>query len=220
VVQERGAVALEDLVALTGTDHPHGEVRLRSYVADANWLEQTLSRIEAILKDFHEQEPLAKGMTSDDARRAAGLHDARLFGEIVEHAPGRLAHDGPLLRLASHAVRFSPEQEAARAKVLGAASGFAPPGFAELQRAHGGKLLAALVDCGDLVKLSSDMVFSRASIEDAKRILSDAVAAEGPLTASRIRELLGTSRKYAIPLLEYLDATGFTRRDGDVRTVR
>ena len=42
-------------------------------------------------------------------------------------------------------------------------------------------------------------------------------AREGPLRAARIKEILGTSRKYAIPLLEYLDAAGFTRRRGDVR---
>ena len=220
VVAERGVIPADDVVALTGTKEPRGAVRLRSYAADPGWLDRTLSRIEAILRDFHEAEPLARGMPRDDARRAASIPDARLFLEILEQAPERVALEGALLHLVSHAVRLTPEQEAARAKLMDAASGFAPPSLAELQRSHGGKLVGALIDSADLVKLSPQMVFSRTALEDAKRIMSEAVASEGPLTASRIRELLGTSRKYVIPLLEYLDATGFTRRDGDVRTVR
>ena len=220
VVAERGVIPADDVVALTGTKEPRGALRLRSYVADPSWLERTLSRIEAALRDFHEAEPLARGMQRDEARRAASIPDARLFLEILEQARDRIALEGALLHLASHAVRLTPEQEAVRAKLFDAAAGFSPPSLAELQQSHGGKLVAALIDSGDLVKLSPQMVFSHTALEDAKRILSEAVAVEGPLTASRIRELLGTSRKYVIPLLEYLDATGFTRRDGDVRTVR
>jgi selenocysteine-specific elongation factor len=81
-------------------------------------------------------------------------------------------------------------------------------------------LISALIDTGDLVKITPVMVFTQDSVERAKQLIADAARSDHAFTTSRLREILGTSRKFAIPLLEYLDATGFTRRDGDVRVVR
>ena len=74
-----------------------------------------------------------------------------------------------------------------------------------------------LLDDGALVRVADDIVFTEDQIADAKEQITRATEADGPMTASQVRALLDTSRKYAIPLLEYLDAVGFTRRAGDVR---
>jgi selenocysteine-specific elongation factor len=96
-------------------------------------------------------------------------------------------------------------------------SGFSPPSLTSLIDTHGEPLVRALLDAGVLVKISEGFVLSAFQLEYAKRLIAEGTQREGPLTAARIKELLGTSRKYAIPLLEYLDAAGFTRRRGDVR---
>jgi selenocysteine-specific elongation factor len=69
-----------------------------------------------------------------------------------------------------------------------------------------------------LVRLSPDLVVTPAVLDHATRVAREHAA--GGMTVSALREALGTSRKYAVPLAEYLDATGVTRRQGDLRFPR
>jgi selenocysteine-specific elongation factor len=71
---------------------------------------------------------------------------------------------------------------------------------------------------GRLVRVSADLVMTPATIERALTLIR-AAGSDG-MTVSDVRAALGTSRKYAVPLLEYLDAQGLTRRVGDVRVAR
>jgi selenocysteine-specific elongation factor len=68
------------------------------------------------------------------------------------------------------------------------------------------------VDNGTVVKLKDEVLFHRDTIEEAKRIVAEAIRARGPIEAAQVRDLTGTTRKYVIPLLEHLDDVGFTRR--------
>lgn len=221
-VAERGVVAREDLPWITGSGaEPKDAVLLGSYALSRARFEEQAAALERVLAAFHAREPLAQGMPREDARAAAGLDDARLFGELVEALAGRVAAEGPIVRLESHRVTLSPEQDAARAAIMQTLAGarFAPPARAELERAHGPSLVRALLDQGVLVKISDDIVFGARELDEAKVAIADAFRQEGPLTAARIRDALGTSRKYVIPLLEHLDRTGFTRRRGDLREI-
>jgi selenocysteine-specific elongation factor len=74
------------------------------------------------------------------------------------------------------------------------------------------------VRSGALVRISSELVFTRELVERAGSIVREA-GADG-ITLSALRERLGTSRKYAVPLAEHLDRTGVTRRSGDLRFAR
>src|SRR5207244_3780760 len=111
------------------------------------------------------------------------------------------------LKLATHRVALSPEHERARATLHEelAAAGFAPPPLSELRKHYGDAIVRALIDSQELVKIANDLVFGAAQLDSAKEKIADAIAREGPLTAARIKDVLGTTRKYAIPLLEYLD---------------
>ena len=114
---------------------------------------------------------------------------------------------------------LSLEEETARDVLLEQirATGFSPPSLTSLIDTHGDALVRALIDSGELVKIGDNFVLSAKQLDRAKQLIAEGATREGPLTAARIKELLGTSRKYAIPLLEYLDAAGFTRRRGDLR---
>ena len=80
------------------------------------------------------------------------------------------------------------------------------------------QLVAIAVADGELVELSDELVIHRQTLEEIQQKLREAFQRQSEgLTLSQIREVLGTTRKYAVPLCEYLDQTGFTRRDGDVR---
>ena len=78
-------------------------------------------------------------------------------------------------------------------------------------------LLAEMESAGQLVRLAGDIAMTSTALEQAMSLLRDA-ATDGPLTASEARQVLGTSRKYILPLLEELDRRGITRRSGDTRT--
>ncbi len=79
------------------------------------------------------------------------------------------------------------------------------------------QLVAIAVADGDLVELSDDLVIHRETLEHVQTQLRDRMSGGDGLSLSEIRELLGTTRKYAVPLCEYLDHSGFTRREGDLR---
>jgi selenocysteine-specific elongation factor len=76
--------------------------------------------------------------------------------------------------------------------------------------------LEALVEAGDLVKIGN-FFLTAGSAADARRLVRERIGSEGPVTVAQIRDLLQTSRKYAVPLAEWLDATGATIRKGDLR---
>jgi selenocysteine-specific elongation factor len=222
VLAERGVVPRADFARLTGVeDPPSSAVALRTYVLSKPRFDELTASIERTLRAFHQREPIARGMPREEARAESGIAEPRLFAEVLDGMPQRIESDGPLVRLSGHRVTLSPEQERGRDDILRTLeeSGFAPPSLADLARLHGDKLTRALLDSGELIKVGADIVFSRRAIEDAKSRIAEAFRREGPLTASRIREVLGTSRKYVIPLLEHLDAAGFTKRRGDVREI-
>ena len=103
------------------------------------------------------------------------------------------------------------------------AGGTKPPSIKELtdsakkNKDSVGELLRLAGENGDLVAVSKDLFFHREVMDKTKNQLRDEFASRGNLTMSDIRQIIDTSRKYAIPLCEYLDSIGFTERDGDNR---
>jgi selenocysteine-specific elongation factor len=135
---------------------------------------------------------------------------------------GEIGEKGPLVFLPVHKVRFSPEQERAIHTLLErfAASPYSPPPIKDVQAEVGEDLFNALVDLDYLMPVSSDVVFRRV---DYDRMLADVqrlFEQHGTLTAGQVRDHFKTSRRYALALLEHLDAVGITIRDGDVRRLR
>jgi selenocysteine-specific elongation factor len=70
---------------------------------------------------------------------------------------------------------------------------------------------------GDLVEINQEMYLHRDDEARLRSLIGAALAGNEGLTVSEIREVLNTSRKYAVPLVEYLDRVGFTQRLGDKR---
>ena len=219
LLDERGVVPADDFAWLAGTEPPPGP--LNGYAASPGWIDGVTESVVQAIRSFHEENPLARGMQRQDVRNAAGVDDSRLFAALVDALAETVAVDGPLLRLASHRISLSADQQVSRDRLVRTLedAGFTPPSLAGLIAAHGASLVEALVHSGDIVKVSPDIAFGRDRFEDGKRAIAETIKAEGPATASRIRDVLGTSRKFLIPLLEHLDATGFTKRTGDVRVL-
>jgi selenocysteine-specific elongation factor len=137
----------------------------------------------------------------------------------------QLAVEGDIVRHRTHRVVLQEQEASARAAIEGAfeKAGLAVPALADvlaqsgIEPARARTLLQLLLREGQLVRVSEDLVFHRTALDQLRAGL--AVLKGSRITVPEFKERTGISRKYAIPLLEYLDREKITRRDGDARTV-
>jgi selenocysteine-specific elongation factor len=231
VVEERGAVRAADLGPLVGsTPREVAEsVRAGPWWVSEDALGALRAAMRGALERFHRTHPLRRGMDAIDARRELAsarpdLAPALEQGLAVEilgllEAEGDLVREGTILRSAGHRVSLGErEPEAARLVEAVDTGQPTPPTFAELQAAgFSRELIEACVSTGRLVRVSPEVLLTPDFLARAQAAARDGAAQPEGLTVSRFREVLGTTRKYALPILTHFDAVGLTRREGDVR---
>jgi selenocysteine-specific elongation factor len=156
-------------------------------------------------------------MPLEELRAAFGL-DRRLWTEILGlwRSAAAIMVEGDLVWVAAHMVRLGVEQRAAAAPLLNAlaAQPLAPPPARELP-ALDPEILAALLQEGDPVALSEDILVRRQAYAAMRDTALAIIEQEGHVTVAMLRDQLGTSRKFAQALLEHLDDRRVTRRIGD-----
>jgi selenocysteine-specific elongation factor len=186
--------------------------------------EALASRAERLLGAAHRRSPLRAGPPREEVRSLIGLPPRR-FTALVElmAREGRLVERGSALALPGHRPALTPAQEAAwlRAKEALARELLQPPSPATLESDFGldRELAAALADRGELVRIGSDAVFLPVAVARFAAAVIDELATRPTITVARARDLTGSSRKHVLPLLQYLDDHGVTRRSGDDRVL-
>lgn len=192
-------------------------------IAPAAWDEFVLA-VRQRIEEYHRRYPLRPGIGRETVRTGLDV-EARLFDEAVELlvSQGHVAAEGATLRLPEHAVAFSDEHKRAVERVMDALQEqpYSPPSWDELLGLEGVdvELLNALVERGELVKVTAEHVFPRAVMEHIEGRVVAHIHEHGSVDVAALRDMLGTSRKYALPILEYLDSVDVTRRMGDVRVL-
>jgi len=188
----------------------------------ADAVEATMQFLRNQVETYHKRNPLRAGFDLLVLRNESKLEEAlyrRSLDELVRR--GVLAVENGKARLSEFAVKLSREDAEAAAEVEKAlkASKFATPRLEELRAKFPkynaervDRVLGLLVEQGTVVKLKDEVLFHWDTVEEAKRIVAEAIRARGPIEAAQVRDLTGTTRKYVIPLLEHLDDVGFTRR--------
>jgi selenocysteine-specific elongation factor len=179
--------------------------------------------IKKIADEFHRKNPLKTGMLKEELRARFNI-DPRLFGNLLT-AVKDIIIDKELIRLATFSVALSQGDETVKSKIFGLIekSGFQPPSKEELSQAlkleqkHLSDILGLMTKEGSLVRIS-DTIHITSSIYD-KMIadLKSFYSNKPEMTVAEFRDVLNTSRKYALPFLEYLDSHKITLRVGDVR---
>jgi len=224
---ERGAVAISDARAVTGATGgrpPAGVEALGDHYADATRLRQWADAVRTALAGHHAANPLARAAPRPVVDRALAEHGCpdAVVDDVLgwcERA-GFVVRESAGLRLPDHRVALDEDQRRARDALLAAldADPFAPPSLSDAAASAGVSrpLLAEMESAGQLVRLAADIAMTSTAVDEATALLR-AAAVDGPLTASEARQVLGTSRKYVVPLLEELDRRGVTRRTGDTR---
>jgi len=229
LVRERGAIAAADVPRLVGTEAPRSAM-VGAWAVDPEIRAEWERAVSETLAGFHDLEPLAPGAPAVEIRvvvaerlRTAG---APTESELVDAAIGAMIDAGAIereagtLRLVGHRVSLDADDVDVQRLLseIGGENDAAPPTIAELERAGVSRgVVDAAVAAGHAVRVSKDLVFTPEVVARAEDLVR--AAAEG-ITVSAFREGLGTSRKYALPLLEHFDRTGVSRRDGDLRFPR
>jgi selenocysteine-specific elongation factor len=227
---ERGAVRVGEVTLLTGA-LPGTVGRVGEWLVRDEILGAVERAVDDRLGAFHREHPLEEGaglaMARDAAvgalRHAGAPAPRELVDTLLEEleARGVIARSASSIRRAEHRVALEEHGEDVD-RLLAAVGGdheAQPPTVKELRVAgFAREVIDAAARAGLVVKVSADLVFTPALVSRAEAIVRDAEA-DG-ITVSAFRERLGTSRKYALPLLEHFDQRGITRRDGDLRFPR
>jgi selenocysteine-specific elongation factor len=231
LVTERTLIRAADVFLLTGTGADAavraGAVRLGAWLAAPRLIAETSATLTAALSTFHRDHPLRPGLEVSEARmllaeRHPALSDQGVADSLLAHLSESsvLVREGPTLRLAEHRTSTAGREDADRLVAAVAAGEPAPPSIRELTgQGFDLELIRATCAEGRLVRVSPDIVVTPRLLSEAEQIVRAKGVPPG-VTVSAFREALGTSRKYAMPILEYFDARGITRRSGDVRLVR
>lgn len=198
------------------------------YIA-ASALDGVAASCRTMLSDYHAKNPLHAGMKAAEFRQ-------KLFGAL-DHAladalTAQLNQEGVVKRvgeryaLADFEVRYTKRQSAMREKLLQAyRKADIEPGtleevaamFRPNERADFKQVIESLLSGGELFMLSPEICYDKKAYERACGAVRAHYAENDTLTLAQLRDLLGTSRKYALTILEHFDKTGVTKKEGDLR---
>jgi len=203
-------------------------VALGNLLIQTEAFERMKQAIVEALARFHEHTGLAAGITAATLRE-----NVRANSEVFNFALDSLLRDrkveavAELVRLPGHGVVMEDEETESR-KIIEqtfAAAGLKVPALKDvlaglkIDRARAHKIMTLLLREKILIKVSDDLVFHQSTLDDLRKSLAAQKQLSPRLDVARFKDLTGVSRKYAIPLLEYLDRERVTRRVGDERVI-
>jgi selenocysteine-specific elongation factor len=182
----------------------------------------------AALDAFHKANPLVGGISKEQLREKLQLQPT-----VMEALLGSLTRDkklevsGEQVRLAGRGVQLKDEEAKAKEQIekAFASAGLKVPLMKEVlasvpvDKARAQKLVTLLLRDRVLVKVADEMVFHHSALERLRQLMAQQKAKSPKIDVGAFKDLLGVTRKYAIPLLEYLDQQRVTRRVGDERII-
>jgi len=203
-------------------------VRIGELLLDLSDLEALKLYITQTVGDFHKRNPLVNGINKEELRErqeaSADVFDAAL-GMLVREKKVEVV--GDVVRLAGHGVVMKEEEAESKDEIerAFASAGLKVPALREVMAAlkidktRAQKIVTLLLRDKVLIKVSDDLVFHRSALTQLRGQISALKTKSATIDVAKFKELTGVSRKYAIPLLEYLDRERVTRRAGDAREI-
>ena len=222
---------MPELIARTGMTQNEIEraakdlISVQQWFMDREWFENKVVRLRTSLKEFHKRSPLLAGITREEFRaKEIAAAPAAVLDAMIASAKDIVA-EGDTLRLRSHTLHLKQDEEAAIGKIESAfqSAGLSVPSAAEVlatcgvDPARAKSLLQILYRGGKLKKISDDLTYHATAIDRLRGLLASHKGES--FGVPDFKEWTGISRKYAIPLLEFLDRERVTRREGDKRIV-
>lgn len=185
-------------------------------------------RMARLVEELHAANPLKAGVEKEVLRQKLGRGmEAEIFESLLKSAVGAgiLEVEAGRVRLKGKCRTLSAREASLKESLLKEIKegGFSPPLFKELLEKFGVErdmlrdLLSILLEEGEIEQVNPDYFLAAGKLAEAEERIRSFLAERGKLGVGDVREMLGASRKYAIPLLEYFDRRKVTRREGDFR---
>jgi selenocysteine-specific elongation factor len=235
-----GGISLSQLIAETGWAKGFVEARLAQAMqegrvlriadlfVDASAIYRLQQSIWSTVEGFHKKNSLVGGIAKE-ALRGQVKASSDVFTASLDLLAGdrKLEVAGDLVRLPGHGVMLKDEESESKKKIEDAfaVAGLQVPALHEViaglkvDKARAQKIVTLLLRDKVLTKISDELVFHRRALEELRRVVAAQKAKSPKMDVAKFKELTGVSRKYAIPLLEYLDRERVTKRVGDVREI-
>jgi selenocysteine-specific elongation factor len=232
--EARYGVALAELVARTGmTEAAIAAAAAKAplvalpspYYIDRAWFQAAGAKLEKAVREFHAAHPLQPGIALHDLRNAELPGAPPFVLDALLTASKEISVEGEIARLRGRKVTLRDDEQQARQAIERAfeSAGLATPSAAEalaqsgVEPARARDLMQILLRERKLVRVNAELILHHTAVARLREILATRRGATFQVPA--FKEWTGVSRKYAIPLLEFLDRERITRREGDVRVV-
>jgi selenocysteine-specific elongation factor len=200
------------------------------YTTDRKW-QQLKQAFLALLKEFHRSHPLAPGMDMENLRgKLPYTLSAKVFRAVVDAllSDKIIAKEENLLRTAEHRVQLGSQEKSLmdRIKKMLGEQPMSPPELKEIEkqleisRNKLTEVIRLLERDGSVIRVTADLYYLSSTIDQVRAILKKYLSDKAEISAASFRDLINSSRKYTIPLLEYFDREGVTLRIGDVRRLK
>ncbi len=217
--------ALADLWRDKGADQVH---EFGEYLLLDEHLRRLGDLLVSRLTDLHSKQKDIAGFAESEVRAGELSHiPLPLFQQVTEHfvRANRIARDGAMFRLPAKRIELTPAQSelVSRMRDVISTEGFAPSSSSVLAEKLGKpkpeveKALVLMERLGYARRLGLDLFFDASAFDSAVSTLEEQLRAGRELSVSDVSQALNSSRKYVVPLLEYLDSKGITQRQGNVR---
>ncbi|NTW08553.1 MAG: selenocysteine-specific translation elongation factor [Anaerolineaceae bacterium] len=191
-------------------------------VTRSHW-DQMKQRVEILLNSFHGQFPLRRGVPREELKSKLNL-PSRQFNALIRkfNEYGLLNDQGGVIRAQGFAIKFSPVEQTQVQTLIRRfeQNPYNTPSVKECQAEVGEEVLNALIEMGQLIAVSPEVIFRNQDFDAMVSGVRNALEQRGKITLAEVRDLFKTTRKYAQALLEHLDANGTTVRDSDFRKLR
>jgi len=203
-------------------------IQMGEFLLASETVQQTREKLVATLETFHKANPLVGGISKEELREKLDLHQTvmeNLLAQLIRDKKTEVA--GEQVRLAGRGVELKDEEAKAKQQIerAFAVAGLKVPLMKEVldklpvDKARAQKLVTLLLRDRVLVKLADDLVFHQSALENLRQLMAAQKTKAPKIDVATFKDLLGVTRKYAIPLLEYLDQQRITRRVGDERII-
>jgi selenocysteine-specific elongation factor len=203
-------------------------IQVGEFLLSSDALQKTRDKLIAALEAFHKANPLVGGISKEELREKLGLHQTVMEAMLAQLTRDKKAEvAGEQVRLSGRGVELKDEEAKAKAQIekAFADAGLKVPLMKEVldklpvDKARAQKLVTLLLRDRVLIKLADDLVFHQTALEGLRQLMATQKAKTQKIDVATFKDLLGVTRKYAIPLLEYLDQQRITRRVGDERII-
>jgi selenocysteine-specific elongation factor len=203
-------------------------IQVGEFLLSIEAVRKTREKLVATLEAFHKANPLVGGISKEELRAKLDLHQTvmeALLAQLVSDKKAEVSSEQ--VRLAGRGVELKDEEARAKQQIekAFADAGLKVPLMKEVldklpvDKARAQKLVTLLLRDRVLIKLADDLVFHQSALQGLRELMAAQKAKTPKIDVPTFKDLIGVTRKYAIPLLEYLDQQRITRRVGDERII-